>query len=93
MDVSADDVAALFAAVSTWGRWGDSDERGALHHLTPARVVAAAGLVRDGITASMSFPVVPWIGRLAPCYPAFPAAPATPLVPELWGHFSRAGRC
>jgi hypothetical protein len=36
MDISADDFAALFAAVSTWGRWGESDERGALHHLTPA---------------------------------------------------------
>lgn len=57
MEVSADDFAALFAAVSTWGRWGEADERGALHHLTPARVVAAAGLVRDGITVSLSFPV------------------------------------
>jgi hypothetical protein len=36
---------------------GETDERGALHYLTPARVVAAAGLVRDGITVSMSFPV------------------------------------
>jgi kynurenine formamidase len=57
MDVSAEDFAALFATVSSWGRWGETDERGALHHLTPARVVAAAGLVRDGITVSMSFPV------------------------------------
>jgi kynurenine formamidase len=57
MDVSAEDFAALFAAVSTWGRWGETDERGALHHLTPDRVVAAAGLVRDGITVSLSFPV------------------------------------
>ena len=57
MDVSADDFAALFVAVSTWGRWGESDERGALHHLTPARVAAAAGLVRDGVTVSLSFPV------------------------------------
>jgi Putative cyclase len=57
MDVSAEDFTALFAAVSTWGRWGETDERGALHHLTPDRVVAAAGLVRDGITVSMSFPV------------------------------------
>jgi len=57
MDVGAEDFAALFAAVSTWGRWGEADELGALHHLTPARVVGAAGLVRDGITVSMSFPV------------------------------------
>jgi kynurenine formamidase len=57
MDVSAEDFAGLFAAVSTWGRWGETDERGALHYLTPGRVVAAAGLVRDGVTVSMSFPV------------------------------------
>jgi kynurenine formamidase len=57
MDVSADDFAALFAAVSTWGRWGEADERGALHSLTPACVVAAAQLVRDGITVGMSFPL------------------------------------
>ena len=36
--------------MSTWGRWGDDDERGALNHLTPERVAAAAGLVRDGIS-------------------------------------------
>jgi kynurenine formamidase len=57
MDVGADAFAALFEAVSTWGRWGENDERGALHHLIPAHVVAAAGLVRDGITVSLSFPV------------------------------------
>jgi kynurenine formamidase len=57
MDVSAEDFAALFTAVSSWGRWSETDERGALHHLTPARVVAAAGLVRDGISVSLSFPV------------------------------------
>jgi kynurenine formamidase len=34
----------------------ETDERGALHHLTPARVVAAARLVRDGLSVSMSFP-------------------------------------
>jgi kynurenine formamidase len=34
----------------------ETDERGALHHLTPARVVAAARPVRDGLSVSMSFP-------------------------------------
>jgi hypothetical protein len=51
MDVSAAEFSALFRSVSTWGRWGDGDERGALHHLGPGRVADAAQLVR---TASAS---------------------------------------
>jgi hypothetical protein len=70
MDVSAEDFAALFAAVSSWGRWGETDERGALHHLTPARVVAAAGLVRDGITVGMSSR---WTRPLPPTTPGPPS--------------------
>ena len=48
VDLSADEFRALFDAVSTWGRWGDRDERGALNHLTADRIVAAAGLIRSG---------------------------------------------
>jgi kynurenine formamidase len=47
----------LFQTVSNWGRWGDSDDRGALNELTPERVAAAAGLVRSGETVSLSMPV------------------------------------
>jgi kynurenine formamidase len=57
LDVSAEDFDALFEAVSTWGRWGPRDQRGTLHHLTPARVAAAAGLVRDGRTVSLGRPL------------------------------------
>ena len=46
IDFSADQFEALFRQVSNWGRWGEDDERGALHHLTPEHVVAAARLVR-----------------------------------------------
>jgi len=55
--VSASEFRALFDALSTWGRWGETDERGALHYLSPARVVAAAGLVRAGRTITLSFPL------------------------------------
>ena len=48
MYVSAEQFGALFQEVSAWGRWGADDERGALNHLTPGRVVEAAGLVREG---------------------------------------------
>jgi len=43
--------------VSTWGRWGEGDQRGALNELTPERVAAAARLVRDGVTVSLSLPL------------------------------------
>lgn len=56
-DVSADEFAALFQALCRWGRWGADDERGALHFLTPARVIAAAGLVREGVSVTLSLPV------------------------------------
>jgi kynurenine formamidase len=47
----------LFERVSNWGRWGPDDERGALNHLTPERVAAAAALVRTGRTVSLSRPL------------------------------------
>lgn len=52
--MTADEFQELFAAVSTWGRWGEEDHRGALNLLTPDRVRAAAGLVRSGETVSLS---------------------------------------
>ena len=53
--VTSEEFAALFREVSTWGRWGDDDERGALNHLTPERVAAATRLVREGITVTLSW--------------------------------------
>jgi kynurenine formamidase len=51
----------LFDQVSNWGRWGADDQRGALNHLGPAEVFAAAALVREGRTVSLSrdFPTRP----------------------------------
>jgi kynurenine formamidase len=57
IDVSAAQFAALFHQVSTWGRWGADDEHGTLHRLTEARTAAAARLVRDGVTVSLSLPL------------------------------------
>lgn len=48
---------ALFDEVSNWGRWDERPERGALNHLTPERVAAAAGLVRSGVTVTLSLPL------------------------------------
>ena len=48
VDVTADEFRALYRALSNWGRWGEDDERGALHHLTPERVAAAAAWCATG---------------------------------------------
>jgi len=47
----------LFRSVSSWGRWGESDERGALNHLQREQVVAASRLVRDGTPVTLSLPM------------------------------------
>ncbi len=40
--------------LSNWGRWGDEDQLGALNLITPAKRVAAAGLVETGTVVSMA---------------------------------------
>src|SRR6185295_4980139 len=57
VDMTADEFRALFAEVCNWGRWQDRSDRGALNHLTPDRVAAAAALVRRGITVTLSQPL------------------------------------
>jgi kynurenine formamidase len=57
VDLSADGFDALFRQVSNWRRWGEDDEKGALHHLTPEHVVAAARLVRIGLSVTLSLPL------------------------------------
>ena len=42
---------------NNWGRWGASDERGALNLLTPSTVLAATGTVRQGRMISLSLPI------------------------------------
>jgi kynurenine formamidase len=56
-DVSTGEFESLFAELCRWGRWGDDDDRGALHFLTPECVTAAARLVREGVGVSLSLPV------------------------------------
>lgn len=44
----------LADAPTNWGRWGESDEVGALNFLTPARVVEATRCVRSGKVFTLS---------------------------------------
>jgi kynurenine formamidase len=40
--------------LSNWGRWGKDDEMGALNLITPAKRLAAAALVKDGLAVSLA---------------------------------------
>ena len=57
-EMSGKEFAELFDALSTWGRWGEGDERGTLHYASETTVVAGAALVRDGRTTIRSLPTI-----------------------------------
>jgi kynurenine formamidase len=40
-----------------WGKWGPADQIGATNLITPAKVLSAAKLVRNGIVVSLAHPV------------------------------------
>jgi hypothetical protein len=42
---------------SNWNRWGEGDELGTLHHITPERRAVAAALVREGRSVSVARPI------------------------------------
>lgn len=50
-------VLGWFDELSNWNRWGEDDRLGTLNHLTPAKRVAAAKLVQEGISVSCSWDI------------------------------------
>jgi kynurenine formamidase len=48
------EVDGMMKELSNWGRWGKDDQTGAYHLITPAVRKAAAGLVKDGVSISLS---------------------------------------
>lgn len=64
--VSGEEFEALFRSLRRWNEWGADDERGALNMLTPERVAAAATLVREGITTTLSLPLNTHAGQHNP---------------------------
>lgn len=48
------DVVGYLESMSNWGRWGDDDQLGALNLLTPDKIRAAAALVAEGRSVSLS---------------------------------------
>jgi len=57
--VSVDSLRSWMRQVSNWGRWGESDQRGTLNLITPARRQAAATAVTEGVTVSLAHNLVP----------------------------------
>lgn len=55
--VTSDEFARWGEQVSNWGRWGAADELGTLNFITPQRRLAAAALVREGVSVSMALPL------------------------------------
>jgi kynurenine formamidase len=51
---TTEELDELFESLKNWSRWGEDDQRGALHHLTPERRTAAAQLVREGSSISLA---------------------------------------
>ncbi|MGA3153528.1 MAG: cyclase family protein [Streptosporangiaceae bacterium] len=56
-ELTAASFAALAGQLRSRVPWGPRDRRGALNYITPQRVAAAAGEVRQGRTVSMAVPV------------------------------------
>ena len=56
-NMSAASFRALYDRLRGQDPWGPDDRRGALNHITPERVAAAAGEVRAGRTVTMAAPL------------------------------------
>jgi kynurenine formamidase len=51
-----DDLAAIAERVSTWGRWGDDDQRGTLNLIDAAAVLRGVAAVKTGDAFSLAIP-------------------------------------
>ena len=53
-NLTKEDVDRWMTEFSNWGKWGNDDQAGTINLITPAKRKAAAALVRDGVSVSMS---------------------------------------
>jgi kynurenine formamidase len=53
-NLTKEDVDRWMTEMSNWGKWGKDDQAGTVNLITPARRKAAAALVHDGVSVSMS---------------------------------------
>lgn len=52
------EVVGYLDTLSNWGRWGREDELGTINLITSAKRLAAARLVRDGVSVTCARPIV-----------------------------------
>src|ERR1700685_1490814 len=52
--LTKEDVDRWMTEQSNWGKWGKDDQAGTINLITPAKRKAAAALVREGVSVSMS---------------------------------------
>ncbi len=52
--LTKNDIDRFMVDLSNWGRWGKTDQKGTVNLITPARRQAAAKLVTEGISISLS---------------------------------------
>lgn len=59
--LTAADIAGFHKTLSSWGRWGPDDQRGALNLITPDMRAAAAATVRSGrvVSCARTLPTIP----------------------------------
>jgi len=55
--MSAASFRVLYEQIRAQAQWGPGDRRGALNHITAARLIAAAAEVRDGRTVTLAAPL------------------------------------
>jgi len=53
-NLTKDDVDRWMKELSNWGKWSKDDQAGTINLITPAKRKAAAALVREGVSVSMS---------------------------------------
>ena len=56
-DLTEAQVEEFFTTLSNWGKWGPTDQRGALNYITPEKRAKAASEVKDGVSVSLSLPL------------------------------------
>jgi kynurenine formamidase len=57
VDAAGKVVGAAPGEPNNWGRFGDDDQLGTANHITPARVAAAASLIRTGKRFTLGLPI------------------------------------
>ena len=56
-DLTEAQVEEFFTSLSNWGKWGATDQRGALNYITADKTARAAAEVHDGVSVSLSLPL------------------------------------